>query len=169
MAGYAVFSAFAGAGRGLPRWASTAALIALVPYVVFLNYLLNPDNQSPLRDHRAILSSVSFLPFYYYYFSADPAALASFANYLKMYLAVGALIWVIRNGRERVLMSAALAAALVGYVPRLTCLRVRPSCTRACQRPEASCRTLPLERRRRRSLEPIVDPRGRGRVSDPDG
>ena len=99
--------------KKLPLSLTAAAWIVMPIYVLFLNALLHPVAASPALDHGDVLRQVNWLPFYYFYFSSDQNALSSFANYLKIYTPLGALLWLIINGRRENAAWAALAAALI--------------------------------------------------------
>jgi len=95
-----------------PVLLTTLAWIAVPIYVLFLNSLLHPE-VVPTGDHGEIIRQVNWLPFYYFYFSSDQNALSSFANYLKIYTPLGALLWLIFDGGHKTAVWAALGTALI--------------------------------------------------------
>ena len=83
----------------LRRGARLAALAALLPYlvvVVALNDLFSRPLQTPERI-AATFDNVSFLPFFYHYFTTEVRAVTSMLTRIAMYAPVGAMLWSIRG------------------------------------------------------------------------
>jgi glycopeptide antibiotics resistance protein len=103
--------------RGL-RLAVLAAIPVYLLALTVLNDLLGRGILSPdqiLRD----LSRVSFLPFYYHYFTTEVNAVASMLTRIAMYAPVGAMLWALRGAMPDtggVKTAGLLAAALAGVM-----------------------------------------------------
>ena len=75
----------------------------------------------PVGEALSRLSHVKLMPFYYHYFSTEPAAMASLLANVAMYAPVGVFVWArrvsrLRSAGDNALASALLAAFLATFI-----------------------------------------------------
>jgi hypothetical protein len=93
-------------------WRATPFLA--LPYLLFLAALAGWFDAPWLSPGEALarLGDVRFLPFYYHYFTSEPAAMASLLANAAMYAPIGGILWARRASRRRVACRGASTAAL---------------------------------------------------------
>lgn len=94
------------------RW---AAVLCLPPYLVLFMMLsgLPGTSWSGIDAAMEKLQSLSFLPFYYHYFTTEADAAASLVYHLALYMPVGLAIWPWRRCLARPALAAGVAAGLL--------------------------------------------------------
>ena len=103
--------------RHIRQWLRAGAAVVALPYIAAL-LVLNDVRPSRLLAPIGImdaLSEVSFVPFYYHYFTTEVLAMASLLSRVAMYAPVGVLLWAWRGAgwaQPGALASALLAAFL---------------------------------------------------------
>jgi len=99
----------------LARLVWRIAPFAVLPYALLVAALHGWLSAAwlPLGDALGRLARVEFLPFYYHYFSTEPAAMASLLANAAMYAPVGVVVWAQGAVRLRGRVVGAGAAALL--------------------------------------------------------
>lgn len=78
--------------RSARRW----SYVLLLPYLWLLLHLVGGGGRGGLTASEAWhrLGEVSFLPFYYHYFTSEAVALASLIAHFSLYAGIGAFVWL---------------------------------------------------------------------------
>lgn len=102
------------------RFRPVAPLVAL-PYLLALAAVndLVGGGWLDASSAAAKLAKVSFIPFYYHYFTTEAVAFASVVSRVAMYLPVGGLLWLWQDPRrtsQHVMPNAAMAALLAAVL-----------------------------------------------------
>lgn len=101
-------------------WIRRTALILVGPYLYLLYRLfqLDGDGTAPLSSAAAIerLDQLSFIPFYYHYYTNETAALASFVSNFAVYACAGGIVWALSKpwAGGRLSPKAPVVAAFIG-------------------------------------------------------
>lgn len=101
-------------------WIRRAATIFFVPYLYLLYRLFNLGGNKtaalPVDIAIGRLGELSFIPFYYHYFTNETAALASFIANFAVYACAGGFVWAwsVRPSGRHLSSFAPALAAMVG-------------------------------------------------------
>ncbi|PWG61460.1 VanZ family protein [Spiribacter halobius] len=117
----------------LRRQLRTLALAGIIPYAIGLPLLngLTGSSRLPVNEALARLSEVSFLPFYYHYFTSEAEAMQSLVYHLGLYAPIGAALWTWGRGAATAGIAATVAAliALVMETGKLLVAELHPDPT----------------------------------------
>lgn len=89
--------------RRMRTWVRAGLLAALVPYLLSLAWLNRWFGSAWTDGATALerLSALSFVPFYYHYYTSEGVALVSFVFQFGLYAPIGVAVWLWQHGGWR--------------------------------------------------------------------